>query len=192
MQKLEKVPEGKGAGYQRWASVYNLKQMSKTLLFLRDHRIDSLDQLDVLASEMTAKRDALLTSVQTSEKRLTEIEVLRKHIINYSKTRSVYEEYRRSGYSKKFLESHREAITLHKAAKQAFDKLGVGKVPRVRELSAEYVQVLAKKKKQYAEFRQVRDEMQEVLIAQRNIASLFEAETREDEQRRRRQSEQNR
>lgn len=192
LQKLAKVPERKGAGYQRWASVYNLKQMSKTLLFLRDHKIDSLDQLDVLASEMTAKRDALLTSVQTSEKRLTEIEVLRKHIINYSKTRTVYEEYRRSGYSKKFLEAHREAITLHKAAKQAFDELGVRKIPRVKELSAEYAQVLAEKKKQYAEFRQVRDEMQEVLIAQRNIASLFEAETREDEQRRRRQNEQNR
>lgn len=177
---------------KRWASVYNLKQMSKTLLFLRDHKIDSLDQLDALASEMTAKRDSLLSSVQTSEKRLEEIEVLRKHIINYSKTRSVYEEYRRSGYSKKFLEAHREAITLHKAAKQAFDKLGVGKVPRAKELSAEYAQVFAKKKKQYAEFRHVRDEMQEVLIAQRNITSLFEAETREDEQRRRRQSEQNR
>lgn len=192
LQKLAKVPEGKGAGYQRWASVYNLKQMSKTLLFLRDYKIDSLDQLDALASEMTTKRDSLLSSVQASEKRLEKIEVLRKHIINYSKTRSVYEKYRRSGYSKKFLEAHREAITLHKAAKQAFDELGVRKIPRVKELSAEYAQVLAEKKKQYAEFRQVRDEMQEVLIAQRNIASLFEAETREDEQRRRRQSEQNR
>lgn len=30
--------QNKGAGYQRWASVYNLKQMSKTLLFLRDHK----------------------------------------------------------------------------------------------------------------------------------------------------------
>ena len=30
--------KSKGAGYQRWASVYNLKQMSKTLLFLRDHK----------------------------------------------------------------------------------------------------------------------------------------------------------
>lgn len=38
--------QSKGVGYQRWASVYNLKQMSKTLLFLRDHKIESMEQLD--------------------------------------------------------------------------------------------------------------------------------------------------
>lgn len=49
--------QSKGAGYQRWASVYNLKQMSKTLLFLRDHKIESLEQLNQLAAQKIAKRD---------------------------------------------------------------------------------------------------------------------------------------
>ena len=114
--------QNKGAGYQRWASVYNLKQMSKTLLFLRDHKIESMEQLDQLVRQQTAKRDALLSSIQQSEKRLAEIGTLKKHIINYSKTRATYEEYRKAGYSKKFLEAHREEITLHKAAKAAFDE----------------------------------------------------------------------
>lgn len=55
--------KSKGAGYQRWASVYNLKQMSKTLLFLRDHKIESMEQLDQLVRQQTAKRDALLSSI---------------------------------------------------------------------------------------------------------------------------------
>lgn len=179
--------QNKGAGYQRWASVYNLKQMSKTLLFLRDHKIESMEQLDQLVQQQTARRDALLSSIQQSEKRLAEIGTLKKHIINYSKTRATYEEYRKAGYSKKFLEAHREEITIHKAAKAAFDELGVKKLPRVKDLSIEYAEVLAAKKQTYAEYRQVKNDAQELLIAQQNIASLYDSERKEEEQKRRKE-----
>ena len=157
--------------------------MSKTLLFLRDHKIDNLGQLQTLAAEKSAKRDELLSSIQASEKRLAEIAALKKHIINYSKTRSIYEEYRKAGYSKKFFEAHREEITLHKAAKQAFDELGVKKIPKVKELSEEYAEILTGKKAAYAEYRKIRDEAQELLISQRNVESLYGAETKEEQQR---------
>ena len=171
----------KGAGYQRWASVYNLKQMSKTLLFLRDHKIESLEQLNQLAAQKIAERDELLASVQQSERRLAEIGTLKKHIINYSKTRPIYEEYRRAGYSKKFLEAHREEITIHKAAKAAFDAFGVKKLPKVKELSIEYAEILDAKKRTYTEYRRTKNEAQELLLAQRNIASLYAAECKEKE-----------
>ena len=180
--------QSKGVGYQRWASVYNLKQMSKTLLFLRDHKIESMEQLDQMVMQQVAKRDALLTSIQQSEKRLVEIGTLKKHIINYSKTRSTYKEYRKAGYSKKFLEAHREEITLHKVAKAAFDELGVKKIPKVKELSIEYAEVLTAKKQTYTEYRQVKNEAQELLIAQRNIASLYDAERKEEEQKRQKEN----
>lgn len=176
--------QNKGAGYQHWASVYNLKQMSKTLLFLRDHKIESMEQLNQLVRQQTAKRDALLSTIQQSEKRLAEIGTLKKHIINYSKTRATYEEYRKAGYSKKFLEAHREEITIHKAAKAAFDELGVKKIPRVKDLSIEYAEVLAAKKQTYAEYRLAKSDAQELLIAQQNIASLYDAERKEEEQKR--------
>ncbi|MFR1564530.1 MAG: relaxase/mobilization nuclease domain-containing protein [Anaerotignum faecicola] len=180
--------QSKGVGYQRWASVYNLKQMSKTLLFLRDHKIESMEQLDQMVMQQVAKRDALLTSIQQSEKRLVEIGTLKKHIINYSKTRSTYKEYRKAGYSKKFLEAHQEEITLHKVAKAAFDELGVKKIPKVKELSIEYAEVLTAKKQTYTEYRQVKNEAQELLIAQRNIASLYDAERKEEEQKRQKEN----
>ena len=180
--------QSKGVGYQRWASVYNLKQMSKTLLFLRDHKIESIEQLDQMVIQQVAKRDALLTSIQQSEKRLAEIGTLKKHIINYSKTRSTYEEYRKAGYSKKFLEAHRDEIALHKAAKAAFDELGVKKLPKVKELSIKYAEILTAKKQTYAEYRQVKNEAQELLIAQRNIASLYDAERKEEEQKRQKEN----
>lgn len=166
------------------ASVYNLKQMSKTLLFLRDHKIENMEQLNQLATQKIVERDALLAAIQQSEQRLVEIGTLKKQIINYSKTRPVYEEYRKAGYSKKFLEAHREEIMIHKAAKSAFDTLGVKKLPKVKELGAEYAEVLAAKKQAYAEYRQVKKETQELLIAQRNIAYLYDTECKGEEQKR--------
>lgn len=179
--------QNKDAGYQRWASVYNLKQMSKTLLFLRDHKIESMEQLAQLVQQQTAKRDALLSSIQQSEKRLAEIGTLKKHIINYSKTRATYEEYRKTGYSKKFLEAHREEITIHKAAKAAFDELGAKKLPKIKDLSVEYAEVLAAKKQTYAEYRLAKNDAQELLIAQQNIASLYDAERKEEGQKSRKE-----
>jgi len=182
---IQEKLQGKGEGYKRWATVYNLKQMSKTLLFLRDHNIESVDQLNVLVSERTQHRDELLSSIQASEKRLAEIAALKKHIINYSKTRSVYEDYRKAGYSKKFLEEHREDITIHKAAKAAFDELGVKKLPKIKDLSTEYAEVLSGKKEVYAEYRLLKNEVQELVIAQRNVVSLYEAEEKKGERRER-------
>ena len=39
--------------------------------------------------------------------------------------------YRQAGYSKKFREEHEEEILLHQAAKNAFDEMGVKKLPKV-------------------------------------------------------------
>ena len=63
----------------------------------------------------TARYHELGDSIKASEKRLAEIAVLKAHITNYAKTRPVYDAYRKTGYSKHFLETHRAEITLHKA-----------------------------------------------------------------------------
>lgn len=84
------------------------------------------------------KRDELLMSIKAAETRIEEIKVLRKHIISYSKTRPIYEAYRKAGYSKKYLNEHREEIAVHKAAKKAFDELGASSIPKIKDLNEEY------------------------------------------------------
>ena len=81
--------------------------------------------------------------------------------------------YRKSGYSKKFLEAHREEITLHKAAKAAFDEAGLQKLPKVKELDAEFAELLTKKKAAYPDYRKARDEMQQLMKAQKNVELFF-------------------
>ena len=174
-----KMAEGKSVGYKKWATKFNLKEMSKTLLFLQEQKIGSAEELRERAAEATERYHAMGDSIKAAEARLTEIAVLKTHIINYAKTRDVYAAYRKAGYSKTFLEAHREKITLHKAAKAAFDEAGMKKLPRVKELDAEYAELLIKKKAAYPDYRKARDEMQQLMKAQKNV-ELFFAEDKDN------------
>ena len=172
----EKMAEGKSVGYKKWATKFNLKEMSKTLLFLQEQKIGSADELQDRAAAATERYHAMGDSIKAAEARLTEIAVLKTHIINYAKTRPVYDAYRKSGYSKKYLEAHREEITLHKAAKAAFDEAGLQKLPKVKELDAEFAELLTKKKAAYPDYRKARNEMQELVRAQKNVERFFAEE----------------
>ena len=171
-----KMAEGKSVGYKKWATKFNLKEMSKTLLFLQEQKISSAEELRERAAAATERYHAMGDSIKAAEARLTEIAVLKAHIINYAKTRLVYNDYRKSGYSKRFLEAHREEITLHKAAKAAFDEAGLQKLPRVKELDAEFAELLTKKKAAYPDYRKARDEMQKLIRAQKNVERFFAEE----------------
>ena len=104
---------------------------------------------------------------------MVEIGALQPHINNYSKTRKTYEAYRKSGYSKKFFEEHRDELMLHKAAKQAFDQLEGKKVPSRQALHEEFNRLLVEKKQAYAEYRQVKKEMQEYMIAKQTVEHIL-------------------
>ena len=171
-----KMAQGKSVGYKKWATKFNLKEMSKTLLFLQEQKIGSAEELRESAAAATERYHAMGDSIKAAEARLTEIAVLKTHIINYAKTREVYAAYRKAGYSKAFLEAHREEITLHKAAKAAFDEAGLQKLPKVKELDAEFAELLTKKKAAYPDYRKARNEMQELARAQKNVERFFAEE----------------
>ena len=171
-----KLSEGKSEGYARWAKRYNLKEMSKTLIFLQENKIGSIEEMQERVDAATARYHELGDSIKASENRLAEIAVLKAHIINYAKTRPIYDAYRKTGYSKRFLEAHHTEITLHKAAKAAFDESNLKTLPKVKELDAEYSKLLTEKKAAYPDYRKAKEEMQELLRARRNVELFFAEE----------------
>ena len=82
-----KLQAGKGAGYVRWAKVFNLKQMAQTVNFLTEHNLLDYGELAEKAAAATAHHNELSAQIKAAEKRMAEIAVLRTHIINYAKTR---------------------------------------------------------------------------------------------------------
>ena len=175
-----KLRAGKGAGYVRWAKVFNLKQMAQTVNFLTEHNLLEYAVLEEKAAAATTHHNELSAKIKAVEKRMAEIAVLRTHIINYAKTCDTYVAYRKAGYSKKFREEHEEEILLHQASKNAFDDMGVKKLPKVKELQAEYAKLLEEKKKTYAEYRRSREEMRELLAAKANVDRLLNMEAEHD------------
>lgn len=142
-----KLQTGKGGGYERWAKVFNVKQMAQTYNYLREHGLLVYAELEEKASAATEQFHALSAQIKAAEVRMAEIAVLKTHIANYAKTRDVYAGYRKAGYSKKFLAEHEGDILLHKAAKKAFDELGVKNLPSVKSLQEEYAKLLAEKRR---------------------------------------------
>ena len=177
-----KLQAGKGAGYAQWAKVFNLKQMAQTISFLEENGLLEYDALAARAAEGTARFNELSGTIKRTEGRMAEIAALQKQIVNYSKTRDVYAAYRKAGYSKKFLAAHETGILLHKAAKAAFDKLCLQKLPTYKTLQAEYAGLLAEKKKAYAEYAAAKKEMQAVLTAKANVDRLLGAPPERPEQ----------
>lgn len=176
-----KLAEGKSGGYERWAKKFNRKEAAKTVCLLKERGIGDYDELAALTERLTNRFGELSDSIKSAEKRMAEIQVMRTHIINYSKTRDTYIAYRKAGYSKKFFEEHRGEIQLHQAAKEAFNQFGVTKIPKVKELNEEFYQLLTEKKKAYAEYRQVKKDMQEYLIAKQTVENILGIERQKDE-----------
>ncbi len=180
------LADGKSKGYAHWAKKFNRKELAKIYLFLKESGLDSYEDLATHTEKLSARFDELSESIKSTEKRLAEIQVLRTHIDNYSHTREVYAEYRKSGYSKKFFEEHREEIQLHKAAKDAFNQLEVKKLPTRKELSVEFNQLLAEKKQAYVEYRQVKKDMQEYQIAKRAMDIILNKDRQQEEEKQKR------
>ncbi len=168
-----KLREGKGAGYEQWAHIFNIKQAAKTLLFLKENGIDSYDDLVKKSAAASAVFDARLDRIHEIEKRLTDISSLQKQIGTYGKTREVYKGYLSAKNKAAFYEEHRADITLHKAAKKHFDSLGLRKLPSIPALRQEYAALAAEKKKLYTDHNADKDSVRELLVARGNAERIL-------------------
>ena len=77
----------------------------------------------------------------------------------------------------------REEIQLHKAAKEFFDAHHLTKLPKMKDLSDEYTRILEEKRKDYAEYKEAKANMQDYLIARQNLETVLGAEKKEKEER---------
>ena len=169
----KKMAEGKNGGYIRWAKKYNVKQFAESILFLQQHNIRDLETLNRMVDESSAKYNELLKTIKNAEEKMAENKIIKTNIINYSKTRDTYIAYRKSGYSKKFYEAHRDEITLHKAAKETFSKFPKSKIPKVKDLNEEFNRLLLEKKEAYSEYKKMKKEMRDYQTAKQNVDTFY-------------------
>ena len=132
-----KLRASKGKGFQVWAERNNIDAKAQMIIFLKEHQIDSLEELNDQIQELTDQRDSLKASIREKQNRMKEINRQRQAIRDYSRTKEVYTQYRESGWSVKFYQEHRQEIEDHRNAQAVYSSLD-GKIPTLKELTAEY------------------------------------------------------
>ncbi|MVB12081.1 hypothetical protein CAFE_28120 [Caprobacter fermentans] len=165
---------GKGPAYERWAKVFNLKQMAATLQYLQENDLLEYEQLAERTAQAADRFHTLSDSIKSTEAAMKVNTELKAAVVDYAKTRSVFDGYKAAKYSKKYLAEHEADITLYRAAQDTFRRLLSGaKLPKMDALKTEYQKLTAKKKATYGEYRAVRKDMQELITAKANIDHLL-------------------
>jgi len=177
-----KLAAGKGAGYERWAKTFNLKEAAKTLNFLIDNGITDYDILTAKAEQTGSDFEEVSARIKKLEGRMAEIATLKTHIINYSKTRAVYAAYKKSRHKKEFRAEHADELQKHEAAKKAFDALNGKPIPKVAQLSKEYAALLAEKREAYETYQAMRQDMITYRTAKSNVDKILGIEEQQHTQ----------
>ena len=170
----ERLRSGKGAAYARWAKVYNLKQMAAALQFMQEQNITEYDQLSAKAEDAVSRFHTLTEQLRRTEADLSVTSELMGAVVRYAKTRPVFDGYKATKYSRKYLAEHEAELADYRAAKATMGELlGGEKLPKMAELKEKRRQLAARKKALYTEYRSAQEEMRQAVAVKANIDHLL-------------------
>ena len=170
----ERMRQGKGPAYERWAKVYNLKQMAAALQYLKEHQLFEYDDLAVKTDAATERFHTLAGDIQQTEAELSRVSDLMAAVVQYAKTRPAFDGYKAAKYSRKYLAEHEAELADYRAAKATMaELLGGEKLPKMAELKEKRRQLAARKKALYADYRTAQEQMRQAVAVKANIDHLL-------------------
>lgn len=170
----ERLAQGKGPAYARWAKVYNLKQMAAALQYLQEHKLTNYEELAASTEAAVDHFHALAGELRETEAALSHTVQLMGATVDFAKTRPVFDGYKAARYSRKYLAQHEAELAAYRAAKAAMnDLLGGAKLPKMDTLKKERRELSEKKKALYAEYRKAQADMRQAVAVKANIDYLL-------------------
>ena len=184
----QKMAEGKGRGYERWATMYNLKQMAATLNVYQEYGFTSPEQLE--AAVDTAYQEMRQTSgkLKTLETELQGKKELQQQVLAYAKTKPTREGLRAQKSEKAraaYRQAHESDFIIAEAAARYFKAHGITKLPARKALQAEIEQLISEKDGLYNTYHEQKQRFKELQTVKRNIDQILR---REEPHRRKEQS----
>ena len=171
----EKMQQGKGTAYANWATVYNLKQMAAALQHIQENNLLDYEDLATKAEVASERFHSASDKLKQTEAAMKHNAELKAAIIDYARTRPVFEEYKAQKYSNKYLAEHEADIAVYRAAQAAMKELLQGeKLPKMDTLKSEWQTLTAAKKSGYAEYRAAQKDMREAVTIKANIDHLLD------------------
>ena len=173
------------AGYQRWATIENLKRAAATMNFLTEHGIGSYEELVERCDAVVAASIRTRENLRDTEQRIADLALLGKQIDTYRKLKPVYDRYKASKDKEKFLRGFESEIILFEAAAREIKKAGLAKLPSSDKLKAELDGLSARKTALQTELRKIQREETEYDTLRQNVDALLERPREQEQQRQR-------
>ena len=183
-----KKAEGKGRGYERWATMHNLKQMAATLNVYQEYGFTSPEQLE--AAVDTAYQEMRQTSgeLKALETKLQGKKKLQRQVLAYAQTKAARDGLRAQKSEKAraaYRQAHESDFIIADAAARYFKAHGITKLPARKALQAEIEQLISEKDGLYNTYHEQKQRFKELQTVKRNIDQILR---REEPHRRKEQS----
>ena len=172
----QKMAEGKGRGYERWATMHNLKQMAATLNVYQEYGFTSPEQLE--AAVDTAYQEMRQTSgeLKALETKLQGKKELQQQVLAYAKTKPARDGLR-AQKSQKARDAYRQAnesdFIIADAAARYYKAHGITKLPARKALQAEIEQLISEKDGLYNTYHEQKQRFKELQTVKRNIDQIL-------------------
>ena len=172
-----KKAEGKGRGYERWATLHNLKQAAASLAVYEQSGFSSLEELEAALTEVCAGFQDTTAKLKTLESTLSGKKELRRQILAFAKTKPVREGLKAQKSDKArqaYREQHESDFLIADAAVRCFKEQGyTKKLPARKDLQAEIEQLTTEKNTLYCQYREKKERVRQLQTVKGNIDQLL-------------------
>ena len=182
----QKMAEGKGRGYERWAKIHNLKQAAKTLSVYQQYGFTSPEQLEAAVDTAYQKMRQTSGELKALETKLQGKRELRQQVLAYAKTKPIRDGLKAQKSEKAraaYRQAHESDFIIADAAARYFKAHGITKLPARKALQAEIEQLISEKDGLYNTYHEQKQRFKELQTVKRNINQIL----RRDEPHRRKE-----
>ena len=184
----QKMAEGKGRGYERWAKIHNLKQAAKTLSVYQQYGFTSPEQLEAAVDSAYQKMRQTSGELKALETKLQGKKKLQRQVLAYAQTKAARDGLRAQKSEKAraaYRQAHESDFIIADAAARYFKAHGITKLPARKALQAEIEQLISEKDGLYNTYHEQKQRFKELQTVKRNIDQILR---REEPHRRKEQS----
>ena len=174
-----KKAEGKGKGYEKWATLHNLKQMAATMSIYEESGFSSPEELEAALAAASAELNSVHAELKAVESTLREKKDLQKQLLAYIKTKPARDGLKAQKTEKarrNYREQHESEFIIAEAATRFFKAQGIQKLPASKTLQAEIEQLIREKNSLYNEYREKRERTKELQTVKSNIDQILHRE----------------
>ena len=182
----QKMAEGKGRGYERWAKIHNLKQAAKTLSVYQQYGFTSPEQLEAAVDTAYQKMRQTSGELKALETKLQGKKELQRQVLAYAQTKAARDGLRAQKSEKAraaYRQAHESDFIIADAAARYFKAHGITKLPARKALQAEIEQLISEKDGLYNTYHEQKQRFKELQTVKRNINQIL----RRDEPHRRKE-----